>query len=291
VRSGNLSLEQFDATNAPRTGDVAEKMIAKLQAGMMPPPGKPRPAGDTLRALIGTLESQLDAAAAAKPNPGGRSFQRLNRAEYTAAIRDLLSLDLDAGVYLPPDTKSENFDNIADVQTLSPTLLDAYLRAASEISWLALGNPKATPSSATYNVPRTASQTEHVEGAPFGTRGGTSVVHIFPADGQYLFKVLFYHETTGAFAGGNARGELIEISIDGARAAVLDVDRFMTASDPNGVSMATEPIRVRAGPHRIGEGHVVVEHDAELDDREQQERQDRKHESELGNRLAVLILE
>jgi len=247
---------QFDATNAPRNGDVAEKMIAKLQAGMMPPPGKPRPTGDTLRALIQTLETQLDASAAAKPNPGGRSFQRLNRAEYTAAIRDLLSLDVDAGVYLPPDTKSENFDNIADVQTLSPTLLDAYLRAASEISWLAVGNPKATASSATYNVPRTASQTEHVEGAPFGTRGGTSVVHIFPADGQYLFKVLFYHETTGAFAGGNARGEHIEISVDGERAAVLDVDRFMTASDPNGVSMATEPIRVRAGPHRISAAFI-----------------------------------
>ena len=256
IRSGNLSLTQFDASNAPGNGDVAEKMIAKLRAGMMPPPGKPRPVGDTLGALITTLETQLDASAAAKPNPGARSFQRLNRAEYSAAIRDLLSLDIDAGVYLPPDTKSENFDNIADVQTLSPTLLDAYLRAASEISWLAVGNPKATPSSATYNVPRTASQTEHVEGAPFGTRGGTSVVHIFPADGQYLFKVLFYHETTGAFAGGNARGELIEISIDGERAAVLDIDRFMTASDPNGVSMATEPVRVRAGPHRISAAFI-----------------------------------
>ena len=256
VRAGNLSLVPFDATNAARTGDVAEKMIAKLHAGMMPPPGKPRPAGDTLRALIQALETQLDASAAAKPNPGGRSFQRLNRAEYTAAIRDLLSLDIDAGIYLPPDTKSENFDNIADAQTLSPTLLDAYLRAASEISWLAVGNPKATPSSVTYTVPRTASQTDHVEGAPYGTRGGTSAVHIFPADGQYLFKVLFYHETTGAFAGGNARGEHIEISIDGERAAVLDVDRFMTASDPNGVSMATEPIRVRAGPHRVSAAFI-----------------------------------
>jgi hypothetical protein len=256
LRSGNLSLLAFDATNAPRNADVAEKMVAKLQAGMMPPPGQPRPTGDTLRALMETLETQLDASAAANPNPGGRSFQRLNRAEYTAAIRDLLSLDIDAGVYLPPDTKSENFDNIADVQTLSPTLLDAYLRAASEISWLAVGNPRATPSSATYNVPRTASQTEHVEGAPFGTRGGTSVMHIFPADGQYLFKVLFYHETTGAFAGGNARGERIEISVDGERAAVLDIDRFMTASDPNGVTMATEPIRVRAGPHRISAAFI-----------------------------------
>ena len=256
IRSGNLSLMAFDAAKAPDHGDVAEKMIAKLQAGMMPPPGKPRPTGDTLRSLIETLETQLDAASAAKPNPGGRSFQRLNRAEYSAAIRELLSLDIDAGAYLPQDTKSDNFDNIADVQTLSPTLLDAYLRAASEISWLAVGNPKATASSVTYTVPRTASQTEHVEGAPFGTRGGTSAMHLFPADGQYLFKVLFYHETTGAFAGGNARGEKIEISIDGERAAVLDIDRFMTASDPNGVTMTTEPIRVRAGPHRVSAAFI-----------------------------------
>src|SRR5207249_8402654 len=138
-------------------------------------------------------------------------------------------------------------DNIADAQMLSPTLLDAYLRAASDISWLAIGNPTATTSSATYSVPRTASQTDHVEGAPFGTRGGTSVVHTFPADGNYLFKVFFYHETTGAFAGGNARGEQIEVSVDGVRAALLDIDRFMTASDPNGVTMSSEAVRGTSG--------------------------------------------
>ncbi|MGH7713858.1 MAG: DUF1587 domain-containing protein, partial [Gemmatimonadaceae bacterium] len=188
-KRGNLSLEKFDATAAPSMADVAEKMVAKLRSGMMPPPGQRRPKGDTLNTLLVSLESQLDSAAAAHPNPGHRTFQRLNRAEYTRAIRDLLGLEIDAGAYLPLDTQSENFDNIADVQVLSPTLLDAYLRAASDISWLAVGDPRATASSATYSVPRTASQSEHVEGAPFGTRGGLSVIHTFPADGSYVFKV------------------------------------------------------------------------------------------------------
>ena len=191
VKRGNLSLASFDVATAPQSADVAERIVAKLRAGMMPPPGQARPTADTLSALLVSLETQLDSTARVNPNPGSRSFQRLNRAEYTAAIHALLSLDVDAGAYLPQDTKSDNFDNIADVQLLSPTLLDAYLRAAAEVSWLAVGNMKATASSATYTVPRTASQTEHVEGAPFGTRGGTSVMHTFPADAAYEFKVFF----------------------------------------------------------------------------------------------------
>src|SRR5262247_3303796 len=118
LKRGNVSLASYDVASATEDGDVSEKIIAKLRAGMMPPPGQSRPAGDTLDVLVQTLEHQLDSAAIAKPNPGGRSFQRLNRAEYSAAIRALLSLDVDAGAYLPLDTKSENFDNIADVQLL-----------------------------------------------------------------------------------------------------------------------------------------------------------------------------
>ena len=231
-------------------------MIAKLRSGMMPPPGSARPAPDTIAALVQSLELQLDSAFAANPNPGHRTFQRLNRAEYRASVKQLLGLELDAGIYLPPDTKSDNFDNIADVQALSPTLLDGYLRAASDISWLAMGNPRASAASHTYTVPKTASQVEHVEGTPFGTRGGISVEHIFPADGEYRFTMNFFHETTGAFAGGLARGEKLEVSIDGERAALLDIDRFMHASDPNGVSMSTEPVRVTAGPHRVSAAFV-----------------------------------
>ncbi len=256
ARTGNLSLEAFDVAAAPAMAETAEKMIAKLRASMMPPPGMPRPAGDTLRMLMETLETRLDSAAAARPNPGRRTFQRLNRAEYTRAIHQLLTLDIDAGVYLPLDTKSDNFDNIADVQVLSPGLLEGYLRAASEISWLAVGNPKATAKEVTFTVPRTASQVDYVEGAPFGTRGGISVMHNFPADGEYAFRVSFYHETTGEFAGGNARTEQLEISLDGERVALLQIDRWMHASDPNGVSMATEAVPIRAGAHRLSAAFI-----------------------------------
>ncbi len=256
AKRGNLSLSAFDVGTAPAQSEVAEKVIAKLRSGMMPPPGSARPAPDTIAALVQSLELQLDSAFAANPNPGHRTFQRLNRAEYRASVKQLLGLELDAGIYLPPDTKSDNFDNIADVQALSPTLLDGYLRAASDISWLAMGNPRASAASHTYTVPKTASQVEHVEGTPFGTRGGISVEHIFPADGEYRFTMNFFHETTGAFAGGLARGEKLEVSIDGERAALLGIDRFMHASDPNGVSMSTDPVRVTAGPHRVSAAFV-----------------------------------
>jgi hypothetical protein len=128
---GDLSLANFDVAKATASPDVAEKMIAKLRAGMMPPPGRRRPEGDTLPQLASTLETLLDRAAAANPEPGGRTFQRLNRAEYERSILDLLGMDVSAGSWLPLDTKSANFDNIADVQMPSATTLDAYLDAAS----------------------------------------------------------------------------------------------------------------------------------------------------------------
>ncbi|HBU57702.1 MAG TPA: hypothetical protein DEB33_08095, partial [Gemmatimonadetes bacterium] len=201
---GNLSLESFDADQPHLQGDVAEKMVVKLRAGMMPPPGVARPAGDTLNLLVEALEQRLDRIAQSKPNPGGRTFQRLNQAEYSASIRDLLGLEINGADYLPPDTKSANFDNIADVQMLSPTLLDAYLNAAAEVSRLALGDPDATTTEAQYRVPRWASQTERVQGAPYGTRGGVSVVHNFAADGDYVFRFSFHHETTGTAVGNGA---------------------------------------------------------------------------------------
>ena len=251
--TGNLSLEDFDVAAAPERAETAEKMVLKLRARMMPPPGARRPPPDTLLALVQGLESTLDAVAAEFPNPGGRTFQRLNRAEYEASILDLLALPVDAGDYLPLDTKSANFDNIADVQMLSPTLMDAYLNAASEIARLAVGDPHAVTREATYKVPRLASQLEHVEGAPFGTRGGVSVVHNFPADGSYIVEVSFQHNPEGIIFGRAAMGEQVEVSIDGERVALLDIDRFATESDPAGpgLYLATPPLSIRAGPHRV----------------------------------------
>ncbi|MDX1493449.1 MAG: DUF1592 domain-containing protein [Longimicrobiales bacterium] len=248
---GNLSLEDFDATVPYQDAETAEKMIVKLRAGMMPPPGVSRPAGDTLQMLVEALETRIDEEAARNPNPGGRTFQRLNQVEYARAVKDLLGLDIDPAAFLPLDTKSANFDNIADVQMLSPTLLDAYLNAAATISRLAVGDPEAAPSSTTYTNPGYASQWERVEGAPYGTRGGISVTHNFIADGEYVFRLAFEHTTTGGFYGGVTPGEQIEVSIDGERVALLEMDRWMSVADPNGVNMRTEPIFVTAGPHRV----------------------------------------
>jgi len=249
---GNMTLEQFDLATAEDNPELAEKMIRKVRAGMMPPPGARRPAGDTLRVLAEELEIHMDGFAARSPNPGGRTFQRLNRSEYQSAVYDLLGLEVDAGAYLPLDTKSENFDNIADVQLLSPTLLDAYLNAAADISRLALGDPNARPAEHTYNVSGYRSQTERVPGAPFGTRGGVSVVHTFPADGEYIFRIAFEHTTTGdGFVGQIMRFEQVEVSVNGSRVALLDLDQWMRISDPEGISMRTDPIFVRAGPQRV----------------------------------------
>jgi hypothetical protein len=258
MRTGGLSLESFDAGRAHERAEVAEKMILKLQAGMMPPATAQRPDAAAYASLVASLSRTLDEAAAADPRPGGRSFQRLNRAEYARSIEELLGLRVDAAAFLPPDTISAGFDNIADVQGLSATLMDGYLRAAGEISRLAVGDPQATPRESTYEVSRYASQTERAEGAPFGTRGGLSVVHTFPADGDYVFRVALQHESTGNLF-GNGRGALhtaagpeqLEISVDGERVAVLEVDRWGHRQEEETMEMRSEPVFVRAGPQRV----------------------------------------
>ena len=249
---GNLSLETFDVTMPHESPATAEKMIVKLRAGMMPPPGVARPDESALIELVEGLEGRMDRVAADRRDPGGRTFQRLNRAEYARSIESLLGLTIDPANYLPLDTKSENFDNIADVQMLSPTLLDAYLTAAADIARLAVGDLQAGNREHTYSVSGYMSQDVRVEGAPYGTRGGTSVVHNFPADGEYVFTIVFEHTTTGdGFAGQLARGEQVEISIDGDRVALIDVDAWLSYADPWGITMKTDPVAVRAGPQRV----------------------------------------
>ena len=252
---GNLDLTGYNVDSAPARLDVSEKMIRKLRAQMMPPPGSKRPQGDTLLALAETLENIIDKGA--RPNPGSRTFQRLNRAEYERAVRDLLSVEIDAGDYLPLDTKSANFDNIADVQSLSPTLLEAYLNAAAAVSRIALGDPNAPALSTSYPVSVFESQNpwDHIEGTPYGTRGGIVAAHPFPADGMYSFRV----EVRG---GVGTRLEDVDVSIDGQRAALLHyekgVERSLSSADaPQGADyLRTEPILVKAGQQRVSVAFV-----------------------------------
>ena len=152
-KAGNLTLASFDIAKVAHEPDVAERMIRKMRASMMPPPGMPRPEPAAYQKLITSLETTIDAYARTNPNPGGRSFQRLNRPEYTRAVKELLELDVDAGRWLPNDTMSANFDNIADEQALSPALLESYLNGAADISRMAIGDKDAPSIDSTFTNP------------------------------------------------------------------------------------------------------------------------------------------
>jgi hypothetical protein len=252
-RAGSLSLASFDIAKAGEEADVAERMIRKLQASMMPPPGMPRPDAATYQNFIRALETTVDAHAKANPNPGGRTFQRLNRPEYARAIKDLLEIDVNAASWLPQDTMSANFDNIADEQALSPMLLEAYLNAAGEISRMAVGDKNAPAVDKTYTNQTYVSQHpwDHVEGAPYGTRGGMVVNHVFPADGQYAFEVTFTN-------GDNSRFEDVDISIDGQRVALLQYENGpQLAADGSGATpLFTEPVLVKAGQRKVAAAFI-----------------------------------
>ncbi len=257
ARTGGLSLQNFDAARVEQNAEVTEKMIRKLRAGMMPPPTvADRPAAATLNAFAASLEARVDQAAALHPNPGHRAFQRLNRAEYGRAIHDLLAVDVDVAAFLPADTISHGFDNISDVQTFPATLTEGYLRAASRIVGMALGDRAARPTETTYKVPRTKSQMKHVEGAPWGTRGGLSVVHTFIADGDYSFRIMLHSVPSGRLYASTVRGEQIEVSIDGEPAAVLTVDYRMSEADKNGMNLVTPRVHVKAGPRRVSAAFI-----------------------------------
>src|SRR5262245_17956227 len=261
-KAGGLSFAAFDAATAVENAPVIEKMIRKLRAGMMPPPGAKRPDAPVLAEFASALENRIDRAAALAPNPGFRPFQRANRAEYAQAVSDLLGIDLDVHAYLPPDTISNGFDNVADSQAMSPTLMEGYLRAASQIARLAVGDRSASATSVTYKIPRARSQMWHVEGTPMGTRGGLSTVHIFPADGEYVFKAALHYQPLGGLVGSRSMStfnleESIEVSIDGERVGVLALNTRMNESDPkNNLEPQTAPVHVKAGPHRVSAAFI-----------------------------------
>jgi len=250
AKAGGLSLQGWTAPGADTARETTEKIIRKLRAGMMPPAGAKRPDEAQLARLASALEARMDTLAGPSPDPGWRPFQRLNRAEYARAVRQLVGLDVDVTAFLPPDTISAGFDNVADVQTFSPTLMEGYLRAASRVATLAVGDPTSAPTQATFKLPKTASQIDRAEGAPLGTRGGVSVEHTFVADGDYVFSMDFYAEPLGLLYGSTAPNEQIEVSVDGARVAIFDIDPRMS-EEKTGLTVKTAPIHVRAGTHRV----------------------------------------
>jgi hypothetical protein len=247
TRSGGFSWSKLDLARPERNAAEVEKVIIKLQAGMMPPAGMPRPDTATVRAFVSGLGTAIDRAWSANPNPGRVPLHRLNRTEYRNSVRDLLGVDIDVSSLLPPDDISDGFDNMADVLTFSPTLMDAYIRAAGKISREALGDPNATAAMVTYKVPKIVSQLRHVDGTPFGTRGGLAVLHTFPADGEYIFRMTFQYSNLGVFFGQLQKDESIEIAINGDRVALLKINPRMKLDE----DLRTPPIKVKAGPQMI----------------------------------------
>jgi hypothetical protein len=239
LKTGGLALDGLDVDHPEHDPQSWEKVVRKLRTGMMPPAGAPRPDRATLDRLAASVETSLDRAAAASPNPGAPVLHRLNRAEYANAVRDLLDLPIDATTMLPGDDSSDGFDNIANVLSVSPALMQAYVSAAEKISRLAVGDPTTTSEIATYPAPRNLSQAETREGFSSGTRGGFIVEHVFPLDAEYEFRVT---RTAGGFGLPAVGGEEpVEITIDGARLLMIGRDT------PRGTR-----IRVPAGAHAVG---------------------------------------
>jgi hypothetical protein len=189
ARAG-VNLETLDLANLDRNGALWEKVLRKLRGREMPPPGAARPDGATYEALVKAIETERDRVAEIKPNPGRPTLHRLNRAEYANAIRDLLALDIDVADLLPADDSGYGFDNIGDVLTVSPGLLERYLLAAGKISRQAVGDTTLPASYQTYTVPHGLKQDDRMsEAMPLGSRGGTAIEHRFPVDGEYEIAV------------------------------------------------------------------------------------------------------
>jgi hypothetical protein len=263
LKSGGMTLTKLDVEYPGQSVELAEKVIRKLRVGLMPPPGMRRPDATTIQAFAAAIESGIDQAASAHPNPGRPALHRLNRTEYANSIRELLGVEVDVSPLLPADDMSHGFDNMADVLTVSPTLMEGYIRAAGRISREAVGDTKALPLTTTYQIPRVLNQMRHIEGTPFGTRGGIAIVHDFPADGEYIFKLGFYYSPTGPLFGLNqGKGQQIEVAVNGERAALLDIDPAMKLANDG---IKTPPIKIKAGPQRIS-ASFIQKFDGPLED-------------------------
>jgi len=249
LKTGGVTLSKLDLVHPAQNAELAEKVIRMLQAGIMPPAGMPRPTPEAANAFINTLETRIDQASIVRPNPGRPALHRLNRTEYANSVRDLLAVTVDVSPLLPADDMSHGFDNMADVLTLSPALMEGYIRAAGKISREAVGDSQALALTTTYSIPRVVSQVRHVDGTPLGTRGGIAITHDFPADGEYTFKLGFYYSPTGPLFGMNqGKGQFIEIAVNGEQVALIEINPSMTLAKDG---IKTPPIRIHAGPQRI----------------------------------------
>jgi Protein of unknown function (DUF1592)/Protein of unknown function (DUF1588)/Protein of unknown function (DUF1585)/Protein of unknown function (DUF1587)/Protein of unknown function (DUF1595) len=212
-----VALDNLDLSNVAADAKTWEMVVRKMRAGVMPPPGMPRPEKTANESLLGWLEGELDRAARANPDPGRtESIHRLNRIEYQNAVHDLLNLEIDVASLLPPDDGSYGFDNIAGVLKISPTLMERYLSAAQKISRTAVGLPSSFPNIDYFRVSDDLAQDERLPGQLFGTRGGTSIQYTFPMDAYYSIRVQLSRDLNEQVP-IYVEPQQLELSIDGER--------------------------------------------------------------------------
>jgi mono/diheme cytochrome c family protein len=255
-KKAGLALDAFTSSDISQHPEIWEKVIRKLRARQMPPIGQERPDDPTYDAVIASLETSLDRAARANPNPGRTAtIRRLTRTEYQNAIRDLLALDVEIAPLLPADEASYGFDNVT-VGDLSPTLLDRYVSAAEKISKLAIGRPGRSPGGDTIRIPPDVTQEEHIDGLPIGTRGGVLVPYVFPLDGEYDIQIRLTRDRDEHVEGLSEPHDL-ELLLDRERVQLFTVK---PAESPAGHATADEHLKVRvpvrAGSHAIGVAFV-----------------------------------
>ena len=223
LKTADLTLQGADIDLVGAHPDVWEKVARKLRTHEMPPPGRPRPDASTYSALATQLETALDKASAASPNPGRVAVHRLNRTEYANAVRDLLGLEVDGRNLLPDDSNQESFHNIASVLSVSPVLLERYLLAAAQVSRLAVGSGGRAVMTDTYRVPKALVQDQRTrDDLPFGSQGGTVIRHNFPVDGEYTVKVLLRRQLY-YYIIGMGDPHQIEIRLDGTLLKRFDI--------------------------------------------------------------------
>jgi hypothetical protein len=281
-RIGGLTLDDADVSSPADHPEIWERVIAKLRAGAMPPPGAARPDEAVSEALSTWLETEIDRAWAARPNPGRTSaVHRLNRWEYNAAIRDLFALDLDVKSQLPGDeTADGSFDNVADALSISTAHLERYLSVARQVTRLAVGLPPAAAGLQRFEIPLHIVQDDRQsEDLPFGSRGGLAIPYTFPVDGEYLIKVRLRRQYQDYImgmgwpqqldvrldgkllqrfvVGGNAPGRPAAASYAGdgepGFAGAPEWEKFMQVEADAGLEIR---VNVASGPHIVGVSFV-----------------------------------
>jgi len=252
LKTAGLMLDKADVASPGAAGEIWEKVVRKLRTSTMPPPNMPQPSTEDRRALLSWLETSLDQAAAAKPNPGRTdTLRRLNRTEYQNAIRDLLLLDIDTTSLLPPDESGHGFDNVT-VGDLPPALLERYISAAEKISRLAIGSVQASVQSDIIRVAEDVTQEEHVPGLPIGTRGGVSVRYNFAQDGEYDIQVYLARGYSGDVDGlRDPQPHEMNLLIDRTPVGTITIQKPANGDDKLLDKNFKIRVPVKAGPHDV----------------------------------------